>query len=162
MARRPAKKPLLNMYHKTRRLEWPRRHQNRQLRHWRHVLFSDESMFLLHRADERVRIRRRVGKRFQEDFVVGTVAHGGGSVHVWGEIHNGNRSNLGLPAEQFSTATPTGGFWRQKWCHMFGHTLAVISCSNTTMPIPTELEGYRISWKGRKLTNWTLYHIPQI
>lgn len=67
---------------------------NRQLRHWRHVLFSDESRFLLHKADGRLRVRREVGQRFNEDCVLGTVAHGGGSVLVWGAIHYGGRTNL--------------------------------------------------------------------
>ena len=93
-ARRTAKKPLLTHERKIHRLEWARRHQNRQLRHWRHVLFSDESRFLLHRADGRVHVRRREVERYHEDCVVGTVACGDGSVHVWGAIHYGGRSNL--------------------------------------------------------------------
>ncbi len=93
-ARRPAKKTLLTRERKRRRLEWSRQHHNRQLRHWRHVLFSDESRFLLHRVDGRLRVRREVGERFAEHCVLGTVAHGGGSVHVWGAIHYGGRTNL--------------------------------------------------------------------
>lgn len=93
-ARRPAKKPLMTRDRKQRRLEWVQQHQNFQLRHWRHVLFSDESRILLHRVDGRLRVRREVGQRFQEDCVMGTIAHGGGSVHVWGAIHYGGRTNL--------------------------------------------------------------------
>ena len=93
-ARRPAKKPLLTRERKQRRLQWAQQHRNRQLRHWRHVLFSDESRFLLHRADGRVRVRRQIGERFADDCVQGTVPHGGGSVHVWGAIHYGGKTNL--------------------------------------------------------------------
>lgn len=93
-ARRPAKKPLLTGVRKQNRLEWARQHQHRRLRHWRHVLFTDESRFLLHRADGRLRVRREPGQRFQEDTVMPSVAHGGGSVHVWGGIHYGGRTEL--------------------------------------------------------------------
>ncbi len=94
-SRRPAKKPLLTRKRKTSRLEWARQHQHRRLRHWRHILFSDESGYLLHLASGRVCVRRAAGgQRFQEDCVLPTVAHGGGSVHVWGAIHYDGRTNL--------------------------------------------------------------------
>ena len=93
-SRRPAKIPLMTQGRKQQRLEWSNQHHRRQLGHWRHVLFSDESRFLLHRVDGRLRVRREVGQRFQEDCVTGTIAHGGGSVHVWGGIHYGGRTNL--------------------------------------------------------------------
>lgn len=93
-SRRPAKKPLMTRARKQRRLEWSEQYHRWQLGHWRHVLFSDESRFLLHRVDGRLRVRREVGQRFQEDCVSGTIAHGGGSVHVWGGIHYGGRTNL--------------------------------------------------------------------
>lgn len=83
-ARRPAKKPSLTDVRRRTRLDWARQHSHLRLRHWRHVLFSDESRFLLHRADGRVRVRRERGQRFQDDCVKPTRAHGGGSVHVWG------------------------------------------------------------------------------
>ena len=67
---------------------------HRRLRHWRHAIFSDESRYLLHRADGRLRVRRERGQRFHEDCVFPTVAHGGGLVHVWGAIHHGGRTDL--------------------------------------------------------------------
>ena len=93
-ARRPAKKPFLSRENKRKRLQWARDHEKYQLRHWRHVLFSDESRFLLYTADGRVTVRRQVGQRFNQDCIIPTRAHGGGSVHVWGAIHYGGKLGL--------------------------------------------------------------------
>lgn len=93
-SRRPAKKPLLTPERRQRRREWAQQLRHRQLRHWRHVLFSDESRFLLHLVDGRVRVRRKGSQWFQDDCLVATRAHGECSVHVWGAIHYGGRSNL--------------------------------------------------------------------
>ena len=116
------------MDHKIQRLEWARRHQNRQLRHWQHVLFSDESRFLLHRADGRVRVRRIVGERFQEDCAL-ELLHTVVVRSMFGVQSIMEVVAIWSSCRTTSTPTPTGGFWRQKWCHMLGHTLAVISCS---------------------------------
>jgi hypothetical protein len=62
--------------------------------HWRHVIYTDKSRFLLHRSDGRVRVRRQQCERFREDCVVGTVMAGGCSVHVWGGIHHGGKTDL--------------------------------------------------------------------
>jgi len=93
-ARRPAKKPALTRRHREERLALTAHWIDLPLNHWRHVVFADESRFLLHRADGRVRVRRLVGERFQDDCVEGTVVHGGGSVHVWAAMHNGGKSEL--------------------------------------------------------------------
>ena len=58
------------------------------------VLFSDESRFLLYKADGRIRVRREVGQRFSQECIMPTRAHGGGSVHVWGAIHYGGKLGL--------------------------------------------------------------------
>lgn len=93
-ARRPAKKPLLTPRHRQERLAWAARWIDLTLNHWHHVVFADESRFLLHRSDGRIRVRRLAGERFREDCVLGTVAYGGGSVHVWGAMHSGGQSQL--------------------------------------------------------------------
>ena len=41
---------------------------------------------MLFRIDNRIRVRRLVGEVMHEDCTHGNVAHGGGSVHVWGGI----------------------------------------------------------------------------
>ncbi len=93
-SRRPAKKPLLTRERKTTRLEWARQHQHRGMRHWRHVVFSDESRHLLHRASDRDRLRPEAGQRFQlGGLCLPSVAHGG--QYMFGVvIHYGGRSNL--------------------------------------------------------------------
>ena len=58
--------------------------QNLTLAHWRHVIFADESRFLLYMQDGRLRVRRQRGEVLNEECMAETVAFGGGSVHVWG------------------------------------------------------------------------------
>ena len=53
---------------------------------WRLVVFSDESKFNLFGSDGRQYCRRRVGEAFLERNVKKVVAHGGGSLMVWGCI----------------------------------------------------------------------------
>ena len=93
-ARRPARKPMLTRRHRQERLAWARQWRHLTVNHWRHIIFADESRFELHRADGRVRVRRLAGERLQDDCVVETVGHGGGSVHVWGAMHAGGVSAL--------------------------------------------------------------------
>ncbi len=52
------------------RLEWANAHIRWRLALWRGVLFTDESWFLLHRADGRQRVWCRVGERFADVNVV--------------------------------------------------------------------------------------------
>jgi hypothetical protein len=92
---RPVQRPRFNDLRKQRRLLWAHQHSRYGLRHWRHVIYTDESRCLLHRSDGRVRVRRQQGKRFREDCVVGTVMAGGSSVHIWGGIHHGGKNRLG-------------------------------------------------------------------
>lgn len=53
---------------------------------WKLVVFSDESKFNLFGSDGRQYCRRRVGEAFLERNVKKVVAHGGGSLMVWGCI----------------------------------------------------------------------------
>ncbi len=69
-----------------RRLEWANAHIRWGLALWRGVLFTDESRFLLYRADGRQRVWRRVGEQFTDANVVDRVAHGGGGVMVWAGV----------------------------------------------------------------------------
>ncbi len=90
-AYRPAKRPMLR---KGNRLEWARQHQHRSMLQLRHVIFYDESWYLLHCADGRLCVRREQGQGFNEDYILSTVAQGGRSVYVWGPICCGGWTNL--------------------------------------------------------------------
>lgn len=104
---RAIKKPRLTNRHKQLRLQWATQFRALTVPHWRHVIFADESRFLLYRTDGRVRVRRTRGEGLQDDYVQQTVAGGGGSVHVWGAFHYGGKSQL----VQFG-ANVTGAVYR--------------------------------------------------
>ena len=80
------KVPRLTVRAKLVRRHWAQKQINRPLGQWKHVIFCDESRFMLFRIDNRIRVRRLVGEAMNEDCTHGNVAHGGGSVHVWGGI----------------------------------------------------------------------------
>ena len=82
------------MNHRQRRLEWARGHRNLLLGHWRHVVFSDESRFLLYRNDGRIRVRRQVHEAYSDDCIVPRVQAGGGGLTVWAAFHSGGKTAL--------------------------------------------------------------------
>ena len=112
-ARRLAIRPLLTPAHRRARLAWAQRHRQIQLGHWRHVVSTDESRFLLHKVDRRMRVRRLRGERFHEDCIQHGVAHGGGSVHVWAGIHFNGKTDLVVLQENVNQRT-------------YRHTLATV------------------------------------
>lgn len=93
-ARRPIRKRILTVRNKVVRLRHARRYRNLTPLHWRHVVFADESRYVLHPVDGRMRVRRLAGERLNDDCIAGTVAQGGGSVHVWAAFHAGGKSDL--------------------------------------------------------------------
>ena len=90
-ARRPYVGLVLTRHRRNVRLNWMNRHSPRRfpLRRYRHVLFTDESWFSLHRADRRRKVYRPKGERFANACVTERDRFGGGSVMVWGGIANG-------------------------------------------------------------------------
>lgn len=93
-ARRPQKKPKLSKRQKQLRLAWAQEHRHWGDREWRKVVFTDESSFQLHRIDRRQKVRRTTGEALRNDCVEETVAHGGGSVLVWGAVSMDAKSKL--------------------------------------------------------------------
>ena len=83
-SRRRLRFPKMTLQHRRQRRVWARRFENLALPHWRHVIFADESRFLLYPKDGRLRVRRLQGEVLNKDCIAEAVAYGGGSVHIWG------------------------------------------------------------------------------
>ncbi|GFS87658.1 transposable element Tcb1 transposase [Trichonephila clavipes] len=62
-SRRLVRAPMLTAVHRRRRLEFARQYSSWTSTEWRHVAFSDELRFMLHRTDGRWRIRRETSER---------------------------------------------------------------------------------------------------
>ncbi|GFS85606.1 transposable element Tcb1 transposase [Trichonephila clavipes] len=75
---------MLTAVHRRRRLEFARQYSSWTSTEWRHVAFSDESRFMLHRTDGRWRIRRETSERNPPATIAGTVQARGRSIMVWG------------------------------------------------------------------------------
>jgi len=65
-------------------LQWAIKHKNWSTNQWEKVLFTDESKFKIFGEKRRQYVRRQVGERMKEQYVVLTVKHGGALVMVWG------------------------------------------------------------------------------
>ena len=86
IARRPVRGPILTAQHRVQRLNFAHEHQKWQLRHWRAVLFTDESRFTVSTNDIPARVWRRQGERYANCNIVEVDRYGGGSVMVWAGI----------------------------------------------------------------------------
>ena len=77
-------------------LNWLTQHRPNlfPLRLWRNVMFSDESRFLLYRADGHRRVYRRDGERFPDSCVDEVDRFGGGWLMVWASIAYGHRTPM--------------------------------------------------------------------
>lgn len=95
-SRKPVRALSLNRGHKVARVMFARQHANWELRHWRRVLFTDESRFRLTRCDGRVRVWRRRGERYEPVAVQEVDRFGLGSVMVWGGISVDYKTDLVL------------------------------------------------------------------
>ena len=93
-ARRPVVCPVLTAQHRGARLAFAIEHQNWHVRHWRPVLFTDESRFTLSTCDRRERVWRSQGERYAACNIVQHDWFGGGSVMVPGGISMEGRTDL--------------------------------------------------------------------
>uniref|UniRef100_A0A674F3R5 Tc1-like transposase DDE domain-containing protein n=1 Tax=Salmo trutta TaxID=8032 RepID=A0A674F3R5_SALTR len=103
-ARRPQVGVVLTAQHRAGRLAFAREHQDWQIRHWRPVLFTDESRFTLSTCDRRDRVWRRRGEHSAACNILQHDRFGGGSVMVWGGISLGGRTALHVLARGSLTA----------------------------------------------------------
>lgn len=81
-----ARKPLLSQRNVKKRLAFAKEHVKWSRKKWTKVLFTDESKFELFGSKRRMFVRRRSCERFNEECLLPTVKHGGGSIMVWGGI----------------------------------------------------------------------------
>lgn len=109
-ARRPLVGPVLTARHRGARLAFAIEHQNWQVRHWRPVLFTDESRFTLSTCDRRERVWRSRGERYAACNIVQHDRFGGGSVMVWGGISMEGRTDL----YRLDNGTPTAIRYRDE------------------------------------------------
>ena len=74
---------MLTPVHRQKCQQWAREHQNWTTEQWKKVAWSDESRFLLHHVDGRVRVRRLPGEHMAPGCTMGRRQAGGGSVMLW-------------------------------------------------------------------------------
>uniref|UniRef100_A0A8C7T9Q2 Transposase Tc1-like domain-containing protein n=1 Tax=Oncorhynchus mykiss TaxID=8022 RepID=A0A8C7T9Q2_ONCMY len=103
-ARRPQVGVVLTAQHRAGCLAFAREHQDWQIRHWRPVLFTDESRFTLSTCDRCDRVWRRGGERSAACNILQHDRFGGGSVMVWGGISLGGCTALHVLARGSLTA----------------------------------------------------------
>ncbi|KAL0152518.1 hypothetical protein M9458_052241 [Cirrhinus mrigala] len=102
--RRPQVGVVLTAKHCAGRLAFAREHQDWQIRHWRPVLFTDESRFTLSTRDRRDRVWRRRGERSAACNILQHDRFGSGPVMVWGGISLEGRTALHVLARGSLTA----------------------------------------------------------
>ena len=91
---RPARGPILTSQHRVQRLHFAHEQHNWQHRHWRPVLFKDESRFTVSTNDRPARVWRRQGERYPNCNIVEVDRYGGVSVMVWAGISLDDRTDL--------------------------------------------------------------------
>ncbi|GFV93478.1 transposase domain containing protein [Trichonephila clavipes] len=79
-SKRPTRVPLLTKRHSQLRLDWAREHHDWSMDQWERVAWSDESWFVIHPADGRIRIRRLPGEQLLPQCTVSHTQAGGGSI----------------------------------------------------------------------------------
>ena len=90
--RRPVKKIGLTGWHRARRMNWATTYRRWTLRQWSDVIFSDESVYLVEKVDNNVRVYRRVNERFADVNI--PTAGERRTIMVWGAISTDGKSEL--------------------------------------------------------------------
>ncbi|GBN89068.1 Transposable element Tc1 transposase [Araneus ventricosus] len=82
-SRHPTRVPLLTKRHRQLRLQWAREHRDWTMDEWK-IAWSDESRFLIHHVDGRVRARRLPGEQLLLSCRAGHIQAGNGDIMLWG------------------------------------------------------------------------------
>ena len=85
-------------------------------------MFSDESRFLLYRADGRRRVYRRDGERIRDNCVDGVDRFGGGGLIVWAGIAYGHRTPMVFIDGRLTVQRYDGSFYDLLLCHSYVNT----------------------------------------
>ena len=93
-SRRKIKRPLLKDEHKRIGLRWCLERRGWNLRTWWRIHWSDESRFLLHGTDGRMRVWRHRGTACTPRNIKAMVPYGGGFVMVWGCLSHDDKMDL--------------------------------------------------------------------
>ena len=80
---RPVRVPMLTPVHHRKHQQWKHEHQNWSREQWKMVAWSDESLFLLHHLDGRVRVHRLPGEHMVPGCTVGRRKASRDSVMLW-------------------------------------------------------------------------------
>ena len=90
-SRRPVVGPIIKQRHKTARLPWAQARRRWRLHTWQHIIFSDESRFLIRFSDGGYRVYCRRGKRFTDQCLYESYRLDGGNLFnlVAMDKHNG-------------------------------------------------------------------------
>ena len=113
------------------------------------------------RIDNRIRVRRLVGEAINEECAHGNVAHGGGSVHVWGGISHVGKTSLCV-LDQMSLEPFIAESWRNTWFHMTGHGIATIGYWLMIMPDPIALVWWMLTPMNKTSSAWIGHPIVRI
>ncbi|GBN89207.1 Transposable element Tc1 transposase [Araneus ventricosus] len=84
LSRRPTRVPLLTKSHRQLCLQWAREHRDWTMDGWKRVAWSNESRFLIHHVDDRVRVRRMSGEQLLPSCTAGHIYAGGDGIMLWG------------------------------------------------------------------------------
>ncbi|GFW32194.1 transposable element Tcb2 transposase [Trichonephila clavipes] len=93
-SKRPFRALRLTPEHRQLRLQWCQARSMWNVTDWQKVVFSDESRFVLGTDDNRVRVWRRPGERYNSPHTVLRHTARTAGVMVWGAIAYGSRSTL--------------------------------------------------------------------
>ncbi|GBN63496.1 hypothetical protein AVEN_148374-1 [Araneus ventricosus] len=83
-SRRPTRVSLLTKRHRQLHLQWAREHRDWTMDEWNRVAWSDESQFLIHHVDDRVRVRRLPDEQLLPSCTAGHTQAGGGGIMLLG------------------------------------------------------------------------------